>query len=89
MPSSNIIDKYFERFIKDQICSSRHGSASEVIRYALRLIEQQEQVRQVKLSNLHIELQKSLESGASRPADAVFKAVRERIKKTTQISTAS
>ena len=89
MPSSYVIGEHFERFVKDQIGSGRYGSASEVIRDALRLMEEQEQVRQVKLSNLRGDLQKGLASGASRPADTVFKAVRERVKKTAHTSATS
>ena len=89
MPSSYVIGEHFERFVKDQIGSGRYGSASEVIRDALRLMEEQEQVRQLKLSNLHSELQKGLGSGASKSSDSVFNAVRERIKKVAKASTAN
>ena len=89
MPSSYVIGEHFERFIKVRIGSGRYGPASEVIRDALRLMEEQEQVRQLKLSNLRSELLKGLASGPNRSADAVFNAVRERIKKVAKASTAN
>ena len=89
MPSSYVIGEHFERFVKDQIGSGRYGSASEVIRDALRLMEEQEQVRHLKLGNLRGELQKGLASGASKSSDSVFNAVRERIKKVAKASTAN
>ena len=89
MPSSYVIGEHFERFVKDQIGSGRYGSASEVIRDALRLMEEQEQVRQIKLSNLRSELQRGLASGPSKSADTVFNAVREQIKKVAKANTAN
>ena len=89
MPSSYVIGAHFERFVKDQIGSGRYGSASEVIRDVLRLMEEQEQVRQLKLSNLRSELQRGLASGPGKSADTVFNAVREQIKKVAKINTAN
>ena len=89
MPSSYAIGEHFERFVKDQIGSGRYGSASEVIRDALRLMEEQEQVRQLKLGNLRSELLKGLASGPGKSSDSVFNTVRERIEKVAKASTAN
>ena len=43
MPSSYAIGDHFEQFIKTQLESGRYSSASEVVRDALRLMEEREQ----------------------------------------------
>ncbi|PHR21256.1 MAG: type II toxin-antitoxin system ParD family antitoxin [Sphingopyxis sp.] len=50
-------------FVHQQVNSGRFGSASEVIRDALRLMEE----REVKLAMLKHELQKGLDSGPAQP----------------------
>jgi antitoxin ParD1/3/4 len=52
-------------FVHQQMESGRFGSTSEVIRDALRLMEE----RELKLATLKRELQKGLDSGPSRPFD--------------------
>jgi antitoxin ParD1/3/4 len=52
-------------FVHQQVKSGRFGSSSEVIRDALRLMEE----RELKLATLKHELQKGLESGPARPFD--------------------
>lgn len=52
-----------EKFVKGKVESGRYHSASEVIREGLRLLEEQEQLREVKLIALREEIQKGLASG--------------------------
>ena len=42
MPSSYTLGKHFEAFVQDQLASGRYNTASEVLRDALRLMEQRE-----------------------------------------------
>jgi antitoxin ParD1/3/4 len=88
MPSSYVIGEHFEQFVKTQIGSGRYGSASEVIRDALRLMEEREQLRQVKLGNLRSEIQKGLDSGSGKPAEEVFADLRKRIKRSVPVTSA-
>jgi antitoxin ParD1/3/4 len=44
-------------------------SASEVMRDSLRLLEEQEELREIQLNWLRAEIQKGLDSGPSEPWD--------------------
>ncbi len=72
MPSSYAVGVHFERFIKEQVQGGRYASASEVVRDALRLLEEQERLRLATLDALRSDIRKGLESGPGKPADEVF-----------------
>lgn len=72
MPSSYVIGKHFENFIRQKIESGRYNSASEVIREALRLLEEQEELRSAQLNNLRQQLQEGKESGPGIPVNKVL-----------------
>jgi antitoxin ParD1/3/4 len=72
MPSSYAIGDHFEKFIKAQLESGRYSSASEIVRDALRLMEEREQLRQVQLEQLRQQIQAGIDSGPSIPAEEVF-----------------
>ena len=57
--TSILLGDYFEKFISTQIESGRYSSASEVVRAALRLFEQQESQKK----ELVKELKKGEQSG--------------------------
>jgi antitoxin ParD1/3/4 len=73
MPSSFVIGEHFEHFIKHQLEDGRYSSASEVVRDGLRLLEEQEQLRELRV----LELRKAIEESRKDPrppipAEAVF-----------------
>jgi antitoxin ParD1/3/4 len=74
MPSSYTLGRHFETFIETQLASGRYNSASEVLREALRLMEDRERRRLA----LHADLSEGLadaEAGRVRDADEVFDAL--------------
>ena len=83
MPSSYAIGSHFENFIRQQIQSGRYSSASEVIRDALRLLEEHEQLREAQIKNLGQKLQEGRRSGPGIPADKVFDRLEEKYRKLT------
>ena len=69
MPSSYTLGDHFEDLIKNLVHSGRYASASEVVRDGLRLIEDREKGRELKLAELRSAIREGLESGASEPLD--------------------
>lgn len=79
MPSSFTLGAHFEGFIKQQVKSGRYASASEVVRDSLRLLEEQEAMRQARLDALRSEIDYGANSGPGIPADRAFAKARQRI----------
>lgn len=52
MPRSFALGDHFEDFIDTQVTGGRYNNASEVVRDALRLLEDQERQRQLELRQL-------------------------------------
>ena len=70
-----------EQLIEQKVQSGMYHSASEVIRAGLRLLQEQEELRDIRLQELRNEAQKGLKSlkeGKGIPADEVFRELRER-----------
>jgi antitoxin ParD1/3/4 len=72
MPSSYAIGEHFEQFIRQQVDGGRYASASEVVRDALRLLEQEEERRATALRALRDEVRKGVASGRGKPAEEVL-----------------
>jgi antitoxin ParD1/3/4 len=66
------IGEHFSEFVEEQIREGRYSSASDVVRAALRLLEEQE----MKLAALRAALVEGEKSGPSTPFD--FEAFIER-----------
>ncbi|MGH9742913.1 MAG: type II toxin-antitoxin system ParD family antitoxin [Candidatus Acidiferrum sp.] len=54
-----------EEMIREKIASGSYNSASEVVREALRLLEQEDQFRSLKMQELRRDIQNGLNSGRS------------------------
>ena len=53
MPTRNInLTEHLDHFVDRQVASGRYSNASEIVREALRLLEEQEQERETKLKTL-------------------------------------
>lgn len=59
------LGEHFQAFIETQVADGRYGSASEVVRAGLRLLESQE----AKLAALKAAIREGLESGKPEPFD--------------------
>ena len=59
-----------EEMVRRKVASGLYNSASEVVREALRLMEQQDQVRAVRLEQLPADIRQGLDSGPGEPWDA-------------------
>ncbi len=57
--TSVVLGEHFNRFVRGQIATGRFGSASEVVRAALRVLEE----REVKLAALRAALEEGEQSG--------------------------
>lgn len=56
-----------EAMVKQKVASGLYTSASEVVREALRLMEEQDQIRAVKLEQLRQDIRDGLNSGEPTP----------------------
>ncbi|MBN1764064.1 MAG: type II toxin-antitoxin system ParD family antitoxin [Sedimentisphaerales bacterium] len=59
------LTKELENYVQDKLKSGLYTSASEVIREGLRLLQEQEQLRAVKLKALKSEIKKGLNDAKS------------------------
>jgi len=77
MPSSYTLGQHFEKFVQAQLASGRYNNASEVLRDALRLMEERER----RLAALDAALERGLadcEAGRVSPAGETLDALEAR-----------
>lgn len=58
---------HLEDMVRQKVASGLYASASEVVREALRLMEEHDQARAVKLEQLRQDIREGLESGEPTP----------------------
>jgi len=81
MPTSYALGAKFERFVGRLLKSGRYNSKSEVIREGLRLLEEREATRAMKLEELRKAFRQGIESGPGIPAEEVFAELKEKYSK--------
>ncbi|HEY2117994.1 MAG TPA: type II toxin-antitoxin system ParD family antitoxin [Candidatus Acidoferrum sp.] len=69
MPMNISLTSHLEEMIREKIASGSYSSASEVVREALRLLEQEDQIRALKMQRLREDIRDGLESGPSKVFD--------------------
>ena len=72
MPTSVALSSHFESFVKQQVSAGRFNNASEVVRAGLRLLEDQEQARALKLQELRAAMKAGADSGRGIDAGEVL-----------------
>ena len=77
-----------EEMVRAKVSSGMYTSASEVVREALRLMDEQDRLRQAKLEELRREVRKGLSSGPSEPWDAATLKKKARTRQTAKASAA-
>lgn len=73
-----------EAIVESKVKGGLYNSASEVVREGLRLLQQRDEMRQLKLEALRKEIQKGtddLEAGRYRDGDEVMAEIKDRLLK--------
>ena len=78
------IETRLEELVRRKVASGLYNSSSEVVREALRLLEEHDRIKEIKLEELRKEIQKGMDSldrgeGTAIDADDVIKRGRERL----------
>jgi antitoxin ParD1/3/4 len=66
MPMNISLTPQLEEMIRQKVASGSYTSASEVVREALRLMELEDEIRNLKLRQLREDVQEGLRSGPSK-----------------------
>ena len=76
-----------EEMVKKKVASGLYNSASEVVREALRLMEEQDRVRAAKLEQLRQDIRDGFNSGESTLWDAEEIKSEGRIRRARRVNT--
>jgi antitoxin ParD1/3/4 len=81
MTLSISLTPHLENLVRAKIDSGMYSSASEVVREALRLLDEQDQMRNMRLETLRKDIDDGLKSGRGRKVTADEVITRARAKK--------
>lgn len=75
-----------EKYVSEKVASGWYQSASEVIREGLRLLKDQDALREIRLNELRQQIQTGIDSGKPHPLDVedVIERGRQRHAQPTQ-----
>lgn len=62
MPTSVALGNHFEEFVKKQLESGRFNNVSEIVRAGLRLLEDEEKLREIRHRELKAAIQEGIDS---------------------------
>lgn len=71
-----------EELVRSKVASGLYASASEVVREALRLMDEQDRLRSAKLEQLRDDIRQGLASGPTKKWSAAEVKARARARKT-------
>jgi antitoxin ParD1/3/4 len=77
-----------EELVRAKVATGRYTSASEVVREALRLMENHDQMRSARLEHLREDIRKGLDSGPSVAWDAASLKRKARTRRSSKVSQA-
>jgi antitoxin ParD1/3/4 len=77
-----------EDLVRAKVSSGLYTSASEVVREALRLMQEQDQLREAKLEELRRDVRRGLESGSSAEWSAAEVKATARARRTSKAGAA-
>lgn len=77
-----------EELVRSKVASGLYTSASEVVREALRLMDEQDRLRVAKLEQLRGEVRRGLDSGPSETWDAEAVKSKARAGRASKLTTA-
>ncbi len=75
-----------EELVRAKVDSGMYTSASEVVREALRLMDEQDQLRRARMDELRHEVRKGLESGASESWDPTAVKAKARARRSSKLA---
>lgn len=78
MASSYELGAQLKNFVDDLVAAGRYNSKSEVVRDGLRLLQEREQLRQIKLEEVRQAFQEGINSGKGNEAEQVFDRLKEK-----------
>ena len=78
MPTSIALGSHFEEFVKKQLESGRFNNVSEVVRAGLRLLEDEQNLRQLRRRELIAAIQEGIDSGNGGSVEKVVARNRAR-----------